>query len=807
MLKKKYTIGISDRILVVKNSWIEEKYSENILDVDTNASCVVDDVSNKINLMNIRKLDTVYEETRLPIKQVQFQDDFNHFESSGESTKTTKSDICCYCLNKAKNHDIKECIGRTTDDNGDLEITHNSRTLSLGTMGVSLMNINENQIHERKEKFIRSLIIEIADGNLSSVKKFIKECRIKVDDHCPQDIPILFYAIKYDRATILDYILSKNADLYQEAPRQRNILHFTVRYNRIKSMKIITRYITNILQKGKKNKGIISYIFSRRGKSNSINKLIALAKRKDADGNTPLHLACRHTNSDMLHRLLLLYFKIMEDSNDLIEVFQAKNNDNETMLHVAASSRNAEAIFILFEKMKDIYSSVGSNKKSEDIPKWLKDSFIQMISWNNLNGENILFKLCKSSCFCHRNVEEYDKNKSLTFMTKSSKQLEDTLNNDDKEHCENCFITMATFIKIILKYYPETFKTYDNYGRNLLSAAAVYGNLSLLKQLMELVHLDPHETDQHNRTPLHHASSRGYISVVKYLAEKCHVNICLKDDHGLTALHYATIKEHCDIIQILLLANRKCDAKNSYGHTSLMWAVINGCLKALEKLIFLDPYHCKKEFDFDGFNAVHLAIKYGQVKALKLLLDNGWSASTKTLNGLSVIQVAIRTNSINMLEILLNDFIPLDEVDEHGNSILHTAASNKKYLPILEYLLKRVDIQYSILNCVNNEGLTPINYAASNGCTGAFKLFLNYGADVHIQDNNGYNAFMKAAKNKIWSIFALTGNYRFNFNALNEIENKTLLDYVLENSNFPIAMGLRRQGGRTAEEIKGGMCN
>uniref|UniRef100_A0A0N5B2M4 ANK_REP_REGION domain-containing protein n=1 Tax=Strongyloides papillosus TaxID=174720 RepID=A0A0N5B2M4_STREA len=720
--------------------------------------------------MNVKKLNsTTPRKCHFSSNRNQSHNDSSIFNSSISSTKTTKSDICGYCLNNRQDHDMRDCIKKATGVGSDSGVEKKGIASSPEKMDVSLGNLNETEIYVKKDKLIRSLIIGIAEGNTMAVKKFIKDGHVKVDDRCPQDIPILFYAIKYDRTTILEYMLTKGVDIYQDGPRERNILHFTI---------------------------------SKRAKNNVMSKLTNLITQKDADGNTPLHLACRLPTSDVLQKLLVIYFKIIKDRSELEGIFQEKNNDNETILHVAASYRSAEVIYILFEKIESIYFS-SAPEKTEMIISSLKESLVQMISWHNSAGENLLFILCKSPCICVKGDEDCKKNKPSTLCILKNKNYEVPLNVEDKNNCENCFISIATFVRIILKYRSETFNTFDNQGRHPLSAAAIYGNLSLLKQLIELVKIDPNIVDKNNRTPLHHASSRGFISIVKYLTEKCKVNMFIKDDHGVTALHYATIKDYCDIIEVLLLANRRCDIKNSYGHTSLMWAVINGCLKALEKIILLDPIHCRNEFDYDGFNAVHLAVKFGQVKAFKMLIENGWDICTRTLNGLNVIQVAIKANSVNMLEILLNDYIPIEECDDFGNTLLHTAASNKKYLPILDYVLKRKDIRSKLLNSVNNQGKTPINYAASLGCTGAFKLLLMNGADVNIQDDDGCNAFMSAAKNNMWSILMLAFDCKIDYNAVNEIEGKTLLDYVLETSNYPVAMFLRQQNSKTLEELNG----
>uniref|UniRef100_A0A0K0DUY0 ANK_REP_REGION domain-containing protein n=1 Tax=Strongyloides stercoralis TaxID=6248 RepID=A0A0K0DUY0_STRER len=799
MIKKKLTAKISDISKKPKNSWINDSCYEYTFNEEVEKCYKKEEKKNEIVLMNVKKFNsTVCREILSPQSQIQSHNNSNTFESSSYSTTITRNDICVYCLNKRKDHDMKDCINNATMNSIDLKIPEKLKT-SSETMEVSLINLNETEIVVKKDRLIRSLIVEIANGNIIAVKKYIKDYHIKIDDHCSQDIPILFYAIKYDRTSILEYMLSKGVDIYKNTPKQRNILHFTIRYDKIKCFKVICRHILEIIQKCKKKSRIFSLV-SKKGKSNMMAKLISLVKQKDSDGNTPLHLACRLTNSDVLQKLLTIYFKIFKDPSELVDIFQERNYENETILHVAAAFRSAEVIFILFEKLGNIYFS-SAFEKSEATLKRIKESLIQIISWNNITGENLLFILCKSTCICIKNEEENKKNKPVPSCVIKNENYEETLYNNDKDNCEKCFISLATFIKIIFKYRSEIFHTFDNQGRHIISAAAIYGNLLLLKQLIELIKLDPNTVDRYNRTPLHHASSRGFTSIVKYLTKKCKVNMFIKDDHGVTALHYATIKDYCDIIEILLIANRRCDIKNSYGHTSLMWAVINGCLKALEKIILLDPIHCRKEFDYDGFNAIHLAVKYGQVKAFKMLLEHGWDIFTKTLHGLNVIQVAIKANSVNMLEILLNDYIPIEECDDFGNTLLHTAASNKKYLPILEYILKRRDIKSKLLNYVNKQGQTPINYAALLGCTGAFKLLLINDANVNIQDNDGYNAFMRAAKNNMWSILTLVYDCKIDYNAVNEIEKKTLLDYVLETSNYPVAMFLRQQNSKTIEEL------
>uniref|UniRef100_A0AC35TGR3 ANK_REP_REGION domain-containing protein n=1 Tax=Rhabditophanes sp. KR3021 TaxID=114890 RepID=A0AC35TGR3_9BILA len=703
------------------------------------------------------------------VKKFNLEDDVLHRNSflgneSAVSVKSDKSDegkLCAFCHKQVHSQSMLECVNELMCNN-DCRVTQsNRRATSTATVTASLLNVSKGQIRESTQEAIKMAVYQIVGGKLAMIKKNIKSGKYSVNETCNHGIPLIFYAIKYDKPDIVAYLLHKKANIFLTTTTNRNLIHFA--------------HLQELVTKKEKNR--IFSVFKKTKKNSPPHTLISLLKERDSDGNTALHIACRYMSSDVLAKLLTLYFSVLTDPNDILDIIKTRNNQMETCLHAAANAKSAEVIFFLIDNLRDMFFSCAVTK-SPSIYWEYHVTMIQMLKWNNAEGENVLFTLCRSYCDCGGGEEDRMK----------------------CDVCDVCDIATATFVRIFLKYCPEIFTSLDRFERHPLCAATVYGNLALVKQLIETVNLDPEQRDINLRTSIHHAAARGFISIVNYLVNTYKVNISARDDKGVTAIHYATIKQHLEIIEILITANRNVDMKNESGHTSLMWAVVNGCSKSLAKIVQLNPTHCKNEFDYDGLNAVHLAIKSGQKEALVYLLQNGWSTSIKTLHGETCGQVAIKGNQSHILTVLLDRYINYNETDNTGNTIMHLAASNRKYLHILDYLLKQSDTCWNSINVKNDEGNTPIAVAATKQCIGNFKLLATSDADLDVANNDGMTPVMIAIKNNLWPLIVATNYIKFEINSYNDQEKKTILDYVMDSKNFPIAMQLRQAGALTAQE-------
>lgn len=93
------------------------------------------------------------------------------------------------------------------------------------------------------------------------------------------------------------------------------------------------------------------------------------------------------------------------------------------------------------------------------------------------------------------------------------------------------------------------------------------------------------------------------------------------NEHGFTLLMEAAAKGDLAMIQDLLRAGVKVNARNRYGSTALMWAVEKGRQEAVELLIKAGANLCLK--NHEGQTAMHWAVHYGQTGLCPLLKKEG----------------------------------------------------------------------------------------------------------------------------------------------------------------------------------------
>lgn len=95
-----------------------------------------------------------------------------------------------------------------------------------------------------------------------------------------------------------------------------------------------------------------------------------------------------------------------------------------------------------------------------------------------------------------------------------------------------------------------------NSGVSALHIAAQYGNLQVVKLLVQIPELKPNIRDQNGRTPLHLASRAGYMSIVKCLVKYTKVNIESKDKLSNVPLHLASLFCRLEVVKFLSTLQR-----------------------------------------------------------------------------------------------------------------------------------------------------------------------------------------------------------------------------------------------------------
>ena len=283
--------------------------------------------------------------------------------------------------------------------------------------------------------------------------------------------------------------------------------------------------------------------------------------------------------------------------------------------------------------------------------------------------------------------------------------------------------------------------------------------------------------DEENSTPLHAAIDSGHTKVVEVLQKYGADPLILKDDQVPPFL-LACSQGKLDIVQIILKGNKdaischdmygqsclhhsansinsghmitylvsegaQVDSLNNKGQTPLMTSIIAGGISSVTTLLELGADPLIK--DLKGCNTLHYAVTRGRSRianmlldlpsASKLVLDNNNEGNSPLHLGLEMGLCGLR----NMIEVIQQNFKNIK--DGQGNNFLHLAASGGS-ANTLSVLLEIPEC-LKLLNELNNEGITPLHWAAYKGHKHCVEVLLSHGAMIH-RCYNGMSPFMIA---------------------------------------------------------------
>ncbi|KAL2328688.1 hypothetical protein Fmac_022115 [Flemingia macrophylla] len=258
-------------------------------------------------------------------------------------------------------------------------------------------------------------------------------------------------------------------------------------------------------------------------------------------------------------------------------------------------------------------------------------------------------------------------------------------------------------------------------------------------------------TGKRDDTPLHSAARAGNLSVLKDTvggAEERELRALLtKQNHaGETPLYVAAEYGYVDMVREMIryydLADAGIKARN--GFDALHIAAKQGDLDIVKILMEAHP-ELSMTVDPSNTTALHTAATQGHTEIVKLLMEAGSSLATiARSNGKTALHSAGRNGHLDVVKALLEkEPAVATRTDKKGQTALHMAVKGQN-LEVVEELIKA---DPSTINMIDNKGNTALHIATRKGRAQIVKLLLGQAeTDAMAVNRSGETALDTAEK-------------------------------------------------------------
>ena len=287
-------------------------------------------------------------------------------------------------------------------------------------------------------------------------------------------------------------------------------------------------------------------------------------------------------------------------------------------------------------------------------------------------------------------------------------------------------------------------------GRSPLHGAAYSGSLPCLELLLQN-DADISVSDLSGDTPLHTAAQQGHAAFAKMLLHLKPTSVSIRNVCGQSALHRASQGGFCEIIEILLKADAILDSVDNEGFTPLHIAVKAGNAKAVKILLEskADPNLTSTE---SGLAPLHSAARQtAGVQLIQLLHAAGADVAVRDQKGRSVLHHAIKSSSLEVVQAVVDIGCPIDDVAQETLGLRAARAEQQyRYVWMSDESVRKVDWQVRILHeddvQSSDHGATPLHLAILAREVDFVQFLLSKGASVLKTTSTGCAAIHLAVR-------------------------------------------------------------
>ncbi|WP_144149937.1 ankyrin repeat domain-containing protein [Brachyspira hyodysenteriae] len=484
---------------------------------------------------------------------------------------------------------------------------------------------------------------------------------------------------------------------------------------------------------------------------------------KNKDGYTPLMIASYKGNTDIV-KLLLEY-------NASVDI---TNKDNYTALIYACIYGRADVVTILLEHKANMYIETKlENNHLTALMIACSQNYAEIVRILLENGYDPNYKNQKGETALIYSA--FIKNdKPSTEIIKILLEYGADINaKDNKGSTALIYASYARkidFVRALLEHNADT--EISNNERNTALLYACEGrNIDMLKTLLEY-NASPNVQNKLDKTPLIIACDYDSYDMVKILLEH-NADVNLSDNRKETPLMYAVYESNVKMVELLLKYNPDLTLKNKYGETALDMAYNQNHYKEKIGKLILDASSKEIKFLYAVIeNKIHDVLQY-----ISEVVDiNNTIYGT---DGFNALLLASRNHYKEIIKILLEHNADVNFKSCSNNTALEYISNNDNNFDIaLEFIKRGADV-----NAIDNDGITPLMYAASYNAEKILNLLIENNADINIQSKSGFNALILAAMHNHINIVKILIKNKADVFA-RDAYGRRVLYYVSRNENY-----------------------
>eukprot|EP00884_Botryococcus_braunii_P018115 jgi/Botrbrau1/4988/Bobra.0396s0014.1 len=268
-------------------------------------------------------------------------------------------------------------------------------------------------------------------------------------------------------------------------------------------------------------------------------------------------------------------------------------------------------------------------------------------------------------------------------------------------------------------------------GWTPLHAAAVAGNVVLIKELLSTYNCNLLEPSASSWMPLHYAAALNKVPAMEELI-RLGCPAAVRDEQlKLTPLHVAACEGHMDAVNYLLEKGQDIDTLSGERCTPLYCAAE---WHQTEMVRHLSVLGCNPiPGDARCCTPVHVAALQGWSDLLAVLINElGQKVDSVDDKDLTPLHAAASNGHVEAIRLLLSFMHSLECKDKTGRTALHHAALNVRVAAVEELLKQGANI-----TAMDLDGYTPLHAAADGGCGEVIQMLVSKGADINATAKEG----------------------------------------------------------------------